>query len=327
MNATLLATAPDRPEYANMREAVAAAALRLAERDPKIVVVCPDSVKAMRMAGFAARFPDRIFDVGIAEQQAVSFAVGLASCGFRPIVATYAGFLSMRACEQLRTFVGYTGLDVKFVGANGGIAAGEREGVTHQFFEDLSIVRSIPGFRVLSPCDPEQAGLAFESLFEKPGPAYLRVAGSKDARVLPAGSGFLPGAARIHANYGDDLAIFACGSIIARALRAAAELKDEGFGACVVEVHTIKPLDTGTVASVLARTGAALTLEDHTVIGGLGSAIAETAAAWYPVPIERMGLCDVFPESGEGEALLDKYGMSITDIKTAARAAAGRKKL
>jgi transketolase len=313
-------------EYPNMREAVAAAALRLAERDPKIVVVCPDSIKAMRMTSFAARFPDRIFDVGIAEQQAVSFAVGLASCGFRPIVATYAGFLSMRACEQLRTFVGYTGLDIKFVGANGGIAGGEREGTTHQFFEDLAIVRAIPGFRVLAPCDPEQAGLAFESLFEKPGPAYLRVAGSRDARVLPTGSGFTPGAARICADHGNSAAIFACGGILSRALRAAAELKDEGFGVCVVEVHTIKPLDDATVAAVLSRTGAAVTLEDHSIVGGLGGAISEAAAAYCPVPMERLGLRDVFPESGEGEALLDKYGMSITDIKTAARAVAARKR-
>ena len=313
-----------KPEFANMREAVAAALVSLAEREPKLIVVCPDSVKAMRMTGFAARFPERIFDVGIAEQQAVSFAVGLASCGFKPIVMTYAGFLSMRACEQLRTFVGYTGLDVKFVGANGGISAGEREGVTHQFFEDLSIVRGIPGFRVLAPCDPWQAGLALASLFEAPGPAYLRVAGSKDARVLPEGSGFVPEKARVHAEYGRRTAIFACGSILGRALRAAAELNDEGFGVMVVEVHTLKPLDSAGIAGILESTGSAVTLEDHTIIGGLGSALAEASVSLFPVPIERVGLRDVFPESGEGEALLDKYGMSVADIKTAARAVAAR---
>lgn len=313
------------PATGSTREAFLAALLDLAERDPSVVLVCADSIKAMRAQEFASRHPDRIFDLGIAEANAVGFAAGLASCGLKPWVGTYAGFLTMRACEQLRTFIAYPGLNVKFVGANGGIAAGEREGVTHQFFEDLGILRCIPGFTVVAPADAGQTKKAALALAEKDGPGYLRVGSGRDPVVLGDSTDFRLGRARVLAEHGTDCALFACGSILGRAFAAAEALKAAGIGTLVVEVHTLKPLDTETVLDALRRTGAAVTVEDHTIIGGLGSAVAEAAVEGCPVPVERIGLRDVFPESGEGPELLDRYGMSVADIEAAVRRAMARR--
>jgi Transketolase, C-terminal subunit len=312
-------------EFANMREAVAAALLDIAAADPAVVVVCPDSMKAMRLLHFAEAFPKRIFEVGIAEQFAVTFAAGLASCGLKPYVATYAGFLTMRACEQMRTFVAYPGLDVKFIGANGGMAAGEREGPTHQFFEDLAIARLLPGFAVVAPCEPEEAGAALKALAARPGPAYLRVGGSKDPAIPSAMEGFELGKLRVELETGSDLAILACGPVLSRARKAAEELTASGLGVVLAEVHTLKPLDEEGLASLLRRTGAAVTVEDHLISGGLGGAVAEAAAAASSVPIERLGLVDRFPESGEAERLLDKYGLSPAAIAAAGRRVVARK--
>jgi transketolase len=320
------AAASSSARTASTREAIAAALVELAAADPAVVMVCPDSVKAMRATAFASRFPDRLFDVGIAEQHAVAFAAGLAACGLKPFVGTYAGFLTMRACEQLRTFVAYPHLNVKVIGVNGGILAGEREGPSHQFFEDLGIVRILPGFTVVAPADADQAGRAVRALAAVEGPAYLRAGSGRDPVIFPEPRPFELGKARIVADHGGDAAIFAHGALLGRSMAAAAELAREGIGAVVVEVHTLKPLDIGTVNAVLERTGAAVTAEDHTIIGGLGSAIAEAAAEHCPVPIERVGLRDVFPESGEGESLLDRYGMGIADIAAAVRRALARKR-
>ena len=324
--ATAAAAASGPARTASTREAIAAALIELAAADPAVVLVCPDSVKALRATAFASRFPDRLFDVGIAEQHAVAFAAGLASCGLKPWVGTYAGFLTMRACEQLRTFVAYPHLDVKVIGVNGGILAGEREGPSHQFFEDLGIARMLPGFTVVAPADADQAGRAVHALAAAAGPAYLRAGSGRDPVVFPQPVPFELGRARIAADHGGEVAIFAHGALLGRAMAAAEALAREGLGAVVVDVHTLKPLDVETVAAVLARTGAAVTAEDHTIIGGLGSAIAEAAAEHCPVPIERVGLRDVFPESGEGESLLDRYGMGVADIAAAARRAVARRR-
>lgn len=318
--------APTAARTASTREAIAAALVELAAADPTVVLVCPDSVKAMRATGFAARFPDRLFNVGIAEQHAVAFAAGLAACGLKPFVGTYAGFLTMRACEQLRTFVAYPRLNVKVIGLNGGILAGEREGPTHQFFEDLAITRTLPGFTVVAPADADQAGRAVRALAAVDGPAYLRAGSGRDPIVYAEPRPFELGKARVVADRGGDVAIFAHGALVGRALAASEDLAREGVGATVVEVHTMKPLDLETIAAVLECTGAAVTAEDHTIIGGLGSAVAEAAAERCPVPIERVGLQDVFPESGEGECLLDRYGMGVADIAAAARRALARKR-
>lgn len=291
------------------------ALIEIAKNDPAISVVCADSLKSMRAGEFAEKYPEQFFDVGICEQNAVDFGAGLAASGLKPFVATYAGFLTMRACEQIRTFIAYPKLNVKLVGANGGIYGGEREGVTHQFFEDLGIVRSIPGITVVVPADGREVFQATRVLAEIDGPAYLRVGSDREPFIFDDEIDFELGKIRLMEDYGNDVAIFATGPILYRALKAAAILYDEGIKAKVVEVHTLKPLDKKNITSILRKTGAAVTVEDHNIIGGLGSAISETSTSNYPVPIVRIGLQDVFPESGEGEELLDKYNMAITDIK------------
>lgn len=302
----------------------------LAARDPRVMMVCADSVMAMRAAPFAQAHPDRLVDVGIAEQNACATAAGLAIGGMIPFFATYAGFITMRACEQVRTFVAYPNLPVKFAGINGGIAAGEREGVTHQFFEDIGILRTMPNLTILVPADAGQAELAALAAAEIPGPVYIRLGSGRDPVVYEEPVPFEAGRIRVMHEPADDaphdVALFGCGGMLQRMLQAADELTRSGFGVTAVEVHTIKPLDVPGVCRVLARCGAAVTVEDHSIIGGLGSAIMETAAEHGPVPVERIGLRDVFPRSGEPEALLDHFGMGVADIVAAAERAIARRR-
>lgn len=315
-----------RNEIASTREAFAEGLMDLASEDPRVVLVCADSLKAVRATAFAEKYPERFFDVGIAEQHAVAFAAGLATCGLKPFVGTYAGFITMRACEQLRTFVAYPHLDVKFVGLNGGIYGGEREGVTHQFFEDLGIMRSIPETEVVVPADAGQVRKATKAIALREGPVYLRVGSGRESVIFDESMGFEFGKARIIEDRGSDAAIFVCGPILKRVLQAAEILADKGIRITIVEVHTLKPIDTETISDVLQQTGAAVSVEDHNIIGGLGSAIAEVIAENVPVPLVRIGLQDVFPISGEAEALLDYFGMGVKDIVEAVKKAIMKKR-
>ena len=240
--------------YNGSREAYAAAMMQLAEEDSRYVAISPDSMKAMRMVAFAEKYPKRFFEVGIAEQNAVACAAGMAACGLIPFVATYSGFITMRACEQVRTFVAYPNLNVKLVGANGGIFGGEREGVTHQFFEDLGILRSISGMTIVVPSDASQVFAATLAIAKHEGPAFLRVANGREAVVFEKEIFFELGKARKLIEYGTDVALMANGFILGRVLKAAEVLKGQGIKATVLEVHTLKPLDSDAVADVLAST-------------------------------------------------------------------------
>jgi transketolase len=311
--------------YKGTREAFAAALMELAAEDPRYLLISPDSMKAMRVTGFTEKYPDRFFELGIAEQNAVGCAAGLASCGLVPFVATYAGFITMRACEQVRTFVAYPHLNVKMIGANGGIFGGEREGVTHQFFEDLGILRSIPGITIVVPADASQAYQATAAIAKWDGPAFMRVGNGREPDILTESDVFELGKARKLAEYGSDVALMANGFVLNRVLKAAETLKQEGIGATVLEVHTLKPLDSVAIASLAGATGAVVTVEDHNIIGGLGSAVAEVIAEQAPAALVRLGLQDVFPESGPADALLDCYRMGVGDIVAAAKAAMARR--
>jgi transketolase len=304
----------------NTRIAFIQSLLEIAEQDPKTILVCADSVLVVKAKTFIEKYPDRSFDFGIAEQNAVGCAAGMAACGLIPFVATYAGFITMRACEQVRTFVAYPGLNVKFVGANGGISAGEREGVTHQFFEDLGIMRTIPGITVVVPADPAQVHQATKAIHKIQGPAYMRIGSGRDP-VVDIDVPFELGKVRILREYGYDIAFFVNGFVINRVLKAADVLKQEGINAVVVDVHTLKPLDVTAIIQILDKTGAAVTIEDHNIIGGLGSAVAELSAAELPVPVLRIGLKDTYPRSGEPDPLLDYYEMGVSDIVKAAKKA------
>ena len=290
----------------------------LAEKDERIMLVCADSLLAMRATEFVEKFPDRYVEVGIAEQNAAATAAGLAIDGLIPYFATYAGFITMRACEQLRTFAAYPNLNVKFAGVNGGIAGGEREGVTHQFPEDIGILRTIPNFTILVPADAGQAKKACIAAASIPGPVYIRLGSGRDPVVFDDDQPFIPGKINIISEKGSDIALFGNGVLLPRLMQAAEELESKGIGVTLVEVHTVKPIDVEGVTAVLKKCGAAVTAEDHNIIGGLGSAIMETAAENCPVPISRIGLRDTFAGSGLPNELLDNYKMSVEDIVKAA---------
>jgi transketolase len=303
----------------NTRIAFIETMAELVQQDTKAVLVCADSVLVVKGKDFIKKYPNRFIDVGIAEQNAVACAAGLATCGLIPFVATYAGFITMRACEQVRTFVAYPGLNVKLVGANGGISAGEREGVTHQFFEDLGIVRTIPGITVVVPADEGQVRHATRAIYKVKGPAYMRIGSGRDPNVDCQDVPFELGKIRILAEHGKDITLFTNGFVVNRALLAAELLSKEGIKATVVDVHTLKPLDRDGIVTLLEQTGAAVTIEDHNIIGGLGSAIAELSVEESPVPMKRLGLQDIYPRSGKPDCLLDYYHLGVADIVTAAK--------
>lgn len=303
----------------NTRVAFIETMTELVERDPKAVLVCADSVLVVKGKDFVQKYPDRFIDVGIAEQNAIGCAAGLAACGLTPFVATYAGFITMRACEQVRTFVAYPGLNVKMVGANGGIGAGEREGVTHQFFEDLGIMRTIPGITVVVPADADQVRHATRAIHRVKGPAYMRIGSGRDPVADCEEVPFELGKIRILAEHGKDIILFTTGFVANRTLLAAEVLSREGIKATVVDVHTLKPLDRKGIVTLLEQTGAAVTVEDHNIIGGLGSAIAELSVEECPAHMKRLGIQDIYTRSGNPDPLLDYYHIGVADIVTAAQ--------
>lgn len=309
----------------NSRTAFIRGLQQAAASDDRVVLVCADSLKVVRGEAFAASYPERYFDVGIAEQNAVGAAVGLASSGLVPFVATYAGFLAMRACEQIRTFAAYPRLNVKLVGANGGAAAGEREGATHQFTEDLGILRGIPHMTVVAPGSAEQVAAAVMQTAVQDGPAYIRIGSGRDAYEPTVDQApFELGKLQVLEDGGRDVLLLGTGFVHHRTLAAARQLQSEGIGVTTANVHTLKPLDAASLEQLLRRTRAVVTVEDHNVIGGLGSAVAELAAETRPVPVIRVGLLDRFPESGEPEALLDHLGLTPDAIAAAARRSLAR---
>lgn len=306
------------------REAAMKAILELARQDEKIVIVSPDAVAAARAVPFQKEFPDRIIEVGIAEQDAVDVAAGLATTGMKPIVVSYAGFLTMRACEMIRTFVAYPGLNVKFIGLNGGMLGGEREGVTHQFYEDVGILRSMPGVKILTPADAGQAYQAARAMMEVEGPVYLRLGSGREPEVFPEDTPFTFGKIREVLHHGDDVAVFASGFIMNRAIEAVEQLEQEGIHATLIDVSTVKPMDSKGVAAVLEKCGCAVAVEDHNYFGGMSSAICEVACHFHPCKVCRLGLRDVYPRSGKAAELLDAYGLSVQDIVDAAKDAMGK---
>jgi transketolase len=288
--------------------------MELAEKRKDIVLVSTDSLLALRGDPFLEKFPDRLIELGIAEQNGVAVCAGLACAGLTPYIGTYAGFLTMRACEQMRTYVAYPRLKVRFIGCNGGLFGGNREGVSHQFIEDVGLLRTIPGFTILCPADGNQTRQAILASADVEGPLYIRLGSGKEENIFSPDDPFPLGKIRILKDYGDEAALFTYGFTLGRALKAAEELKAKGIGVKVVEAATIKPVDTEGIAGVLARTRCAVTIEDHTTTGGLGSAVAEVIAEKAPATLARLGLRDTYGESGFPDELLDAYGMSVNNI-------------
>ncbi|MCU0692867.1 MAG: hypothetical protein MUF54_15825, partial [Polyangiaceae bacterium] len=257
--------------------------------------------------GFAKAFPSRFHDMGIAEQDMLATAAGMATAGLIPFASTFAIFGTGRAWEQLRNSVCYPSLSVKLVATHGGISVGE-DGGSHQAIEDLAVTRVIPNLRVIVPADPMETEQVIEAIARELGPFYVRLPRGEGADVHPEGYRFAVGKACV-LREGDDVALVACGLMVKVALDAAELLAQQGISAAVVNASTIKPLDADTIEQVARRAGAVVTVEEHNVIGGLGGAVCEALAGRYPVPVVRQGVEDTFGQSGGSDELMRHYGL------------------
>jgi transketolase len=293
--------------------------VRLGTELPEIVVLDADLSKSTRTAAFAKVFPGRFHDMGIAEQDMLATAAGLAASGLVPFASTFAIFGTGRAWEQLRNSVCYPALSVKLVATHGGITVGE-DGGSHQAIEDLAVTRVIPNLRVIVPADGRETAQVIELVARTPGPFYVRLPRGEGPEVHPEGYRFELGRA-VELRAGTDLTIAACGLMVAVALAGAEKLAAEGVSARVLSVSTLKPLDEETLARAARETGAFVTVEEHSVIGGLGGAVCEALAQHAPAPVVRLGLQDVFGQSGTAEALLAHYGLTAEGVVAGARRA------
>lgn len=323
MNTTVSADTT-QPKPIAVRDILSPALENMIHEFPQLVVLNADTAKSCGLDGFFKGHPEHALQMGIAEQNMVLAAAGLWTAGRIPIVTTFAIFTCLRACEQIRTSIAYPKANVKFLVSHGGLNPAE-DGVTHQCTEDLAIMRAIPNMTVLAPADANSAITLLRESLRMDGPVYLRFSRAKSPVIYDEEAPLTLGKAEI-LREGTDVVIFACGSLVSRALSASEQLGHQGISATVVDVHTIKPLDEERVLQLAGRTGAVVCVEDHSVIGGLGGAVTELLAGKCPVPVERVGVRDQFTESGNFDLLLDKYGMSVEDLCRAAQQAIARKR-
>lgn len=318
-------------ERMNTRDAYGKALVELGRNNKDIVVLDADLSSSTRTAWFGKEFPERFFNFGIAEANMMSAAAGFASCGKIPFASTFAVFATGRAYNQFRTSVAFANLNVKVVASHGGIVVGA-DGPTHHCIEDVAIMRVLPNTTVVVPADAFETGAAVKACVEHVGPLYMRLTRPLIPVVYEEGYGWRgePLKFRIGGSVtlrdGGDVAIMAMGPMVSEALDAAEELDKEGVDAMVIDLHTVKPLDEKTVTRAARETGAVVTAEDHSVLGGLGSAVAELLVERVPVPMVKVGVMDFFCESGEPEDLLRKYGLNASNIAAAAKKVMARKR-
>ena len=305
------------------REAYGEALRELGGRNRDIVVLDADLSKSTKTNLFAKDYPERFFNVGIAEQNLMGTAAGLAAAGKIPFVSTFAMFAAGRAFEQVRNSICYPRLNVKIAATHAGLTVGE-DGASHQAIEDISLMRSIPNMTVIVPADAAETRQAVAFAAEYKGPVYLRLGRMGVPDLLPPDYNFQHGKA-VQLSEGTALTIIAAGVMLEAALAAAEELAKAGLRARVLNMHTIKPIDSIAIKTAALETGAILTCEEHSIIGGLGSAVAETLVESVPVPMERIGVADTFGESGTPKALLAKYRLTAADIVIAAKRVISRK--
>jgi len=296
----------------------------LGEKNPNVVVLGADLTVSLTENIFADKFPEQFIQCGIAEQNMVGIAAGLALSGKIPFICSYAVFVPGRCWDQIRISVCYSKANVKIAGAHAGVSVGP-DGATHQALEDIATVRCLPNIVVVVPCDSIETKKATIAGAEHKGPFYFRFAREKTPVITTENTPFKIGKAEIFKE-GTDVTIVACGPLVYQSLVAAKELDQEGISAKVINNHTIKPIDKLTLASSAKETGAVVTVEEHQITGGLGSAVAEALAESYPVPMEFVGMPDSFGESGQPAELLEKYGMSVKGIKEAVKTVLKRKK-
>jgi transketolase len=307
------------------REAFGATLVELAkEGRDDIVALDADLASSTTTAKFAAVYPDRFFDVGIAEQNMIGTAAGLAAGGKTPFTGSFAVFATGRAYDQIRNSVCYANLSVKVCPTHAGVTVGP-DGGSHQMLEDIALMRALPNMHVLVPADINAAKAAIRIAAATPGPFYVRLGRASLPAVYGDDATFELGRAYVLRD-GADVTLAACGVMVERALAAAEMLAGEGVSAEVVDVMSIKPLDEATLLASARKTGAVVTCEEHTVLGGLGSAISELLAENAPLPLQRVGVRDAFGTSGDPEALMEHFGLTAAHVVQAARDVLKRKK-
>jgi transketolase len=305
------------------RDAFVSTLERLSADNSRIVAVCNDSVGSSKLGGFKSKWPERLVNVGIAEQNMVGVGAGLANGGLLPFVCGAACFLTGRSLEQVKADIAYSNANVKLIGISSGMAYGEL-GPTHHSIEDFAWTRVLPNLPVIAPCDSIETAAAVEWAASYEGPVFLRLSRVGVPDLLPADHHFELGKANLLRD-GDAITLIANGTLTHRILKAADILADRGIAARVLNMATVRPLDIDAIVAAARQTGAILTAEEHSIFGGLGSAIAEVVVSEAPVPMKILGVPGIFPPTGSAEFLLDEFGMSPAAIAEAATALIARK--
>ncbi len=306
------------------RDAYGKALAELGKTNPNIIVLDGDLAKSTKTDNFRKAFPDRFFNVGIAEANLVGIAAGLATCGKMPFISSFACFMMCKGYDQLRMAVAFPNLNVKVVASHGGISVGE-DGASQQSIEDFALAASLPNFTVLSPSDEVSTEVLVKKLAAHKGPVFMRTGRPKAPIIYKQGTDFEIGKG-VKLRKGEDLTIFANGLLVFEALVAAEELAEKGIQAAVVDIHTIKPIDRDLIKAQAKETGAIVSCEEHQIYGGLGSIISEVVAQEAPVPMEFVAIQDTYAESGAPDELLKRYGMTARNIVQAAERVFKRKK-
>lgn len=296
----------------------------VAKENPNVVGLCADLAVSTGMGAFQKEFPDRYIEMGIAEQNMMSVAAGMAMVGKIPFLSTYAVFCPGRNWDQMRVSVCYAKANVKMSGAHSGVSVGP-DGGTHQGLEDIAITRCLPNLVVIAPCDAIETRKATVAAYKYVGPVYFRYEREKTPIMTTEETPFEIGKA-IKLREGKDVAIIGCGPLLYNALQAAEELSKEGIEVMVINNHTIKPMDNNAIIESAKTCGAVVTVEDHQIAGGMGSAVAEVLTQNYPVPMEFIGAKDKFGESGTPDELIKSFGMDKDSIKEAVKKVISRKK-
>ena len=304
--------------YAPIRQGFGEGVVLAAQHNESVVALCADLTDSVKLTEFKKQFPKRFFEVGITEQNMASAASGMAHMGLVPYITSYAMFSPGRNWEQIRTTICYNDVNVKIVGAHAGVSVGP-DGGTHQAIEDIALMRVVPRMTVIVPCDAIEARKATVAMAKTMNPTYLRLAREKTAIITTEDTPFEIGKANVIFDSGakesdKKVGIIACGTMVFEALQAARALAEEGFEVAVLNMHTIKPLDTESVLTFAQRFGKIITAEEHQVAGGLGSAVAEFLSEVHPTPVHRIGVRDEFGQSGTPEELFKHYGLTAEHI-------------
>jgi transketolase len=305
------------------RSGFGAGLLALGEQNPNVVALCADLTGSLKMDAFQKQFPERFFQVGIAEANMIGVAAGMSINGLIPFTGTFANFSTGRVYDQIRQSVAYSHKNVKICASHAGLTLGE-DGATHQILEDIGLMKMLPGMTVINPADYNQTKAATIAIAKHHGPVYLRFGRPKVPIFIPEDLPFEIGKA-LMLNEGTDVSIFATGHLVWKALEACQILEEQGISAEIINIHTIKPLDTAAILASVAKTGCAVSAEEHQIYGGLGESIAHVLSANAPAPLELVGVKDSFGESGTPEALMEKYGLNAASIVEAAKKAIARK--